>query len=315
MSLPALLEGRLALPAFAAPMFIVSQPDLVIAQCRSGVVGSFPSLNARPSGTLEQWLIRLRQALTEKDAPFAVNLIVHRTNARLEEDLALCVKYQVPIVITSLGANPEVNAAVHSYGGIVFHDIINDEFAHKAVARGADGLVAVAAGAGGHAGTISPFALIQEIREWFAGPLALSGAIANGSAIAAARAMGADLAYIGSAFIATQEANAAETYKRMIVESAAKDIIYSNLFTGVHGNYLIPSLIAAGLDPQALASSEASKMHVMELGADTKAWRDIWGAGQGIGAVKEVVPAATLVARLQAEYKATLAALAQDPWA
>ncbi len=315
MSLPALLEGRLALPAIAAPMFIVSQPELVIAQCRAGVVGSFPSLNARPSGTLEQWLIKLRQELTDKDAPFAVNLIVHRTNARLEEDLALCVKYQVPIVITSLGANPEVNEAVHSYGGIVFHDIINDEFAHKAVARGADGLVAVAAGAGGHAGTISPFALIQEIREWFAGPLALSGAIANGSAIAAARAMGADFAYIGSAFIATQEANAAEAYKQMIVESAAKDIIYSNLFTGVHGNYLIPSLTAAGLDPQALASSEASKMQVMELGADTKAWRDIWGAGQGIGAVKEVVPAEQLIVRLQAEYKAALAALARDPWA
>ncbi len=315
MSLPALLDGRLALPAIAAPMFIISQPELVIAQCRAGVVGSFPSLNARPSGALEQWLIRLRQELTQKDAPFAVNLIVHRTNTRLEEDLALCVKYQVPIVITSLGANPEVNGAVHSYGGIVLHDIINDEFAHKAVSRGADGLVAVAAGAGGHAGTISPFALIQEIRTWFDGLLALSGAIANGRSIAAARALGADLAYIGSAFIATEEANAAEAYKQMVVESAAKDIIYSNLFTGVHGNYLVPSLVAAGLDPAALASSDASKMQIMELGSDTKAWRDIWGAGQGIGAVKQVVPAAKLVARLQEEYKAALAALARDPWA
>jgi nitronate monooxygenase len=314
MSLPALLEGRLALPTIAAPMFIVSQPELVIAQCRAGVVGAFPSLNARPTGVLEQWLVRLRRELNGQDAPFAVNLIVHRTNTRLEEDLALCVKYQVPIVITSLGANPEVNEAVHGYGGIVLHDIINDEFAHKAVARGADGLVAVAAGAGGHAGTISPFALVQEIRAWFDGPLALSGAIANGRAIAAARALGADLAYIGSAFIATEEANAAAAYKQMIVESAAKDIIYSNLFTGVHGNYLTPSLIAAGLDPADLASSDASKMQITELGSDTKAWRDIWGAGQGIGAVKEIVPAAQLIARLQGEYRRALAELATDPW-
>lgn len=315
MSLPAMLEGRLALPAIAAPMFIISQLDLVVAQCKAGMVGSFPSLNARPSGTLEQWLAQLRRELNEQDAPFAVNLIVHRTNARLQEDLALCVKYQVPIVITSLGAIPEVNEAVHGYGGIVFHDIINDEFAHKAIERGADGLVAVAAGAGGHAGTVSPFALVQEIRAWFDGPLALSGAIANGRSIAAARALGADLAYIGSAFIATEEANAADGYKRMIVESAAKDIIYSNLFTGVHGNYLIPSLIAAGLDPSSLASSDASKMQIMELGAGTKAWRDIWGAGQGIGAVKGIVPVSGLIVRLQAEYKVALAELARDPWA
>lgn len=314
MTLHALLEGRLALPAIAAPMFIVSQPEMVAAQCKAGIVGSFPSLNARPSGAFEEWLIKLRQELSEGDAPFAVNLIVHRTNTRLEEDLALCVKYQVPIVITSLGANPDVNAAVHSYGGIVLHDIINNEFAHKAVDRGADGLIAVAAGAGGHAGTISPFALVQEIREWFQGPLALSGAMANGRSIAAARALGADYAYIGSAFIATQEANAAAAYKQMVVESAAKDIVYSNLFTGVHGNYLIPSILKAGLDPNDLAQSDASKMQISELGKDTKAWRDIWGAGQGIGAVKEVVSVQALVARLSGEYKAALAGLANDPW-
>ncbi len=312
MPLPALLEGRLALPAIAAPMFIISQPELVIAQCKAGVVGSFPSLNARPTGVLEEWLTRLRQTLTAQDAPFAVNLIVHKTNPRLQEDLALCVKYQVPIVITSLGAMPEVNEAVHSYGGVVFHDIINDEFARKAVARGADGLVAVAAGAGGHAGTISPFALVQEIRAWFDGPLALSGAIANGRSIAAARALGADLAYIGSAFIATEEAHAAPAYKQMVVESAAKDIIYSNLFTGVHGNYLIPSLIAAGLDPAALGSADPSKMEWSQVLGESKAWRDIWGSGQGIGAVKEVLPTAQLVARLCAEYKATLAELARE---
>lgn len=309
MPLPALLQGRLALPAIGAPMFIISQPELVIAQCKAGVVGAFPSLNARPSGVLEDWLIRLRRELTDQDAPFAVNLIVHKTNPRLQEDLALCVKYQVPVVITSLGANREVNEAVHSYGGFVLHDVINDEFARKAIARGADGLVAVAAGAGGHAGTLSPFALVQEIRAWFDGPLALSGAIANGRSIAAARAMGADLAYIGSAFIATEEAHADPAYKQMVVESAAKDIIYSNLFTGVHGNYLIPSIAAAGLDPAALGEADPSKMEWSQVVNGTKAWRDIWGAGQGIGAVKEVVPTARLVARLRAEYKAALAGL------
>lgn len=310
MPLPNLLERKLTIPVIAAPMFIVSQPDLVIAQCKAGIVGAFPSLNARPSGVFEEWLIRLRRALTDQDAPFAVNLIVHKTNPRLQEDLALCVKYQVPIVITSLGANPEVNEAIHGYGGVVFHDVINDEFAHKAVARGADGLIAVAAGAGGHAGTISPFALVQEIRQWFSGPLALSGAIANGRAIVAARAMGADLAYIGSAFIATAEANAAPAYKQMIVDSTAKDIIYSNVFSGVYGNYLSPSIVAAGLDPATLASADPAKMEWGQLLEGHKAWRDIWGAGQGIGGVKEIVPVATLVARLKAEYQATLQELA-----
>ncbi|MGE4480267.1 NAD(P)H-dependent flavin oxidoreductase [Acidocella sp.] len=309
MPLPTLLEGRLALPAIAAPMFIISRPELVIAQCKAGIVGAFPSLNARPSGVLEDWLTLLRRELSEADAPFAVNLIVHKTNSRLREDLALCVKYQVPIVITSLGANPEVNEAVHAYGGLVFHDVINDEFAHKAIARGADGLVAVAAGAGGHAGTLSPFALMQEIRAWFSGPLALSGAIANGRSIAAARALGADLAYIGSAFIATEEANAAPAYKQMIVECAARDIVYSNLFTGIHGNYLIPSIAAAGLDPAALGDATPTQMEWGQILGGNKAWRDIWGAGQGIGAVTQIQPVARLVARLQAEYKAALAAL------
>lgn len=311
MPLPNEMERKLTIPAIAAPMFIVSQPDLVIAECKAGIVGSFPSLNARAEGVFEEWLTRLRRELTDQDAPFAVNLIVHKTNPRLQEDLALCVKYQVPIVITSLGANPEVNEAVHGYGGFVLHDVINDEFAHKAIARGADGLIAVAAGAGGHAGTYSPFALVQEIRQWFTGTLALSGAIANGRAIAASRALGADLAYIGSAFIATQEAHAAPAYKQMIIESAAKDIIYSNLFTGVYGNYLIPSIVASGLDPASLAHADPAKMEWGQVLQGHKAWRDIWGAGQGIGEVKEVVPVAALVARLKAEYQAALATLAR----
>ncbi|MDH7640125.1 NAD(P)H-dependent flavin oxidoreductase [Sphingomonas oryzagri] len=306
MTMPALLEGRLSIPAIASPMFIISQPELVLAQCRAGVVGSFPSLNARPSGVFEQWLQRLTSELTEKDAPFAVNLIVHRSNPRLEEDLALCVKYRVPMVITSLGAQPAINEAIHSYGGIVFHDIINDMFARKAIEKGADGLIAVAAGAGGHAGTLSPFALVQEIREWFDGPLALSGAIANGGAILAARAMGADLGYIGSAFIATEEANAAEAYKQMIVDSHASDIVYSNLFTGVHGNYLKPSIRNAGMDPDDLPESDPSKMNFAEMTEGKKAWKDIWGCGQGIGAVHGVVPAGELVARLGREYRAAL---------
>jgi nitronate monooxygenase len=315
MSMPALFQGRLSVPVIGAPMFIVSRPELVIAQCKAGVVGSFPSLNARPSGVLEEWLQQLRRELTNADAPFAVNLIVHKTNPRLAEDLELVVKYQVPVVISSLGAQAEVNAAVHSYGGIVFHDIINNEFAHKAIDRGADGLVAVAAGAGGHAGTLSPFALVQEIRQWFTGPLALSGCIANGNAIAAARALGADLAYIGSAFIATAEAHADEAYKQMIVESAAKDIVYTSQFTGVFGNYLLPSIVAAGIDPATLATVGASTMKMMEKvekaeKAEAKAWRDVWGAGQGVGGVKEVVPAARLVERLGGEYRAALARLA-----
>jgi nitronate monooxygenase len=305
MSLPALLNGRLSVPAIASPLFIISNPDLVIAQCRSGVVGSFPSLNARPIAQFEEWLQRLTAELGPNDAPFAVNLIVHKSNDRLGEDLALCVKYRVPIVITSLGAREDVNAAIHSYGGIVFHDVINDRFARKAIEKGADGLVLVAAGAGGHAGTISPFALVQEVRQWFDGPVALSGAIATGDAVLAAQAMGADLAYIGSAFIATDEARADQRYKQMIVDSAASDIVYSSLFTGVHGNYLRPSVLAAGLDPDKLPESDPSAMNFGSGGnTDAKAWKDIWGCGQGIGAVREVVPAAQLVVRLKREYDA-----------
>ena len=301
MTLPKLLEDRLSLPLIASPMFIVSRPALVIAQCRAGIVGSFPSLNARPSGVFEEWLQLLRRELTEDDAPFAVNLIVHKTNARLEEDLALCVKYRVPIVITSLGARADVNDAVHSYGGLVFHDVINNMFARKAIQKGADGLIAVAAGAGGHAGTLSPFALVEEIRAWFDGPLILSGAIATGRAIAAARMMGADLAYIGSAFIATEEANADPKYKQMIVDSSAADIVYSDHFTGVHGNYLRPSITAAGLDPDKLAS--AAGMDIAAMAEDEKkAWRDIWGAGQGIGAIEKIQPAASFIEQLKAQY-------------
>ncbi|MEK9777312.1 MAG: nitronate monooxygenase family protein, partial [Quisquiliibacterium sp.] len=299
MSLPAILRERLRLPAVAAPLFIISNPDLVIAQCKAGVVGSFPALNARPAEMLEQWLQRIIAEIAEHDrthpgtpcAPFAVNQIVHKSNDRLEHDLALCVKYKVPIVITSLGARTDVNDAIHSYGGIVLHDIINDRFARKAIEKGADGLVAVAAGAGGHAGMHSPIALIQEIREWFDGPLLLSGAIASGRGILAAQAMGADLAYIGSAFIATQEANADERYKQMIVASGAQDIIYTNLFTGVHGNYLKPSVVQAGLDPDNLPQSDASKMNFGSKREKPKAWKEIWGCGQGIGAVKSVVGA------------------------
>ncbi|PJG49227.1 nitronate monooxygenase [Sphingobium sp. LB126] len=307
MSLPKFLEGRLSLPLIGSPMFIVSQPALVIAQCRAGIVGSFPSLNARPSGMFEQWLQHLNEALTDRDAPFAVNLIVHRTNNRLEEDLALCVKYRVPIVITSLGAREDVNEAVHSYGGIVLHDVINNVFARKAIEKGADGLIAVAAGAGGHAGTLSPFALVEEIRAWFDGPLALSGAIATGRSIAAARMMGADFAYMGSSFIATEEANAEAAYKRMIVDSGAGDIVYSDVFTGVLGNYLRPSITAAGFDPDKLP--KASDMDFADLsGGEKKAWRDVWGAGQGIGAIRKVQPAAAFIAQLKAEYQAAVAA-------
>ncbi|WP_230292762.1 nitronate monooxygenase family protein [Croceicoccus sp. Ery5] len=298
MSLPDWLKNRLQLPAIAAPMFIVSQPELVLAQCRSGIVGSFPSLNARPDGVFEEWLQRLNSELTDDDAPFAVNLIVHRSNPRLETDLALCVKYKVPVVICSLGAREEVNAAIHSYGGLVLHDITTNAYAKKAIEKGADGLIAVAAGAGGHAGTISPFALVSEIREWFDGPLALSGAIANGQSILAAQAMGADVGYIGSAFIATEEAVAVPEYKQMIVDSAAGDIVYSNLFTGVHGNYLRGSIERAGMDPDNLATSDPS---AMDFGG-SKAWKDIWGSGQGIGAVDAVVPAAERIARFKREY-------------
>ncbi len=306
--LPAVLQ-QLKFPAIASPLFIISNPKLVIAQCKAGVVGSMPSLNARPAEQLEEWLIEITKSLAAHNrahpdrpaAPFAINQIVHKSNDRLEHDMAMCVKYKVPIIITSLGAREDVNAAAHSYGGIVLHDIINNKFAKKAIEKGADGLVAVAAGAGGHAGVKSPFALIQEIREWFDGPIALSGAIANGGAILAAQAMGADFAYIGSAFIATEEARAAEEYKQAIVEASSDDIVYSNLFTGVHGNYLAPSIRNAGLDPENLPESDASKMN---FGGDAKkAWKDIWGCGQGIGAVKAVLPTADLVARLQREYE------------
>jgi nitronate monooxygenase len=309
MALPPILADRLALPLIGSPLFIISNPDLVIAQCKAGIVGSFPALNARPAEVLEQWLIRITTELDAYNrehpdtpaAPFAVNQIVHGSNDRLQHDLALCVKYRVPIVITSLGARPEVNDAVHSYGGITLHDVINNRFAKKAIEKGADGLIAVAAGAGGHAGTLSPFALVQEIREWFDGPLALSGAMGTGQAILAAQAMGADLAYMGTAFIATREANASDAYKQMIVDSSADDIVYSNLFTGVHGNYLKPSIAAAGLDPDNLPQSDPSKMNFGS--GSVKAWKDIWGAGQSVSAVHEVLPAAELVARLKREYE------------
>lgn len=315
MSLSSVLQG-LALPAIAAPMFIVSTPDLVIAQCKAGIVGSFPALNARPAEALDDWLVQIKDALAAHDAqhpdrpaaPFAVNQIVHRSNARLQHDLDICVKHRVPIMITSLGARADVYQAAHSYGGIVLHDVITDGFARKAIDKGADGLVAVAAGAGGHAGTISPFALVQEIRAWFEGPLALSGAIATGGAILAAQAMGADLAYIGSAFIATEEANAAAAYKQAIVDGAAADIVYTDAITGVHGNYLKASLLAAGLDPDALPGSDPSSMDFSA--GKPKAWKDIWGSGQGIGAIRQVVPAAELVARLAREYRAARARLA-----
>lgn len=319
MALPPILADRLRLPVVGAPLFIISNPDLVIAQCKAGVVGSFPSLNARPVEELERWLERITSELAAWDeahpeqpsAPFAVNLIVHGSNNRLQEDLELCVKYKAPIVITSLGAKEFVNEAIHSYGGIVLHDVINNRFAKKAIEKGADGLIAVAAGAGGHAGTISPFALIQEIREWFDGPLLLSGSIANGGAVLAAQAMGADLAYVGSAFIATDEANANEAYKQAIVAYDSSEIVYSSLFTGVNGNYLKPSIRDAGLDPDNLPEGDPSKMDFGSGGnTDAKAWKDIWGCGQGIGAVKSVGPAADLVARLTREYEAAKARVA-----
>ncbi|MBV7257142.1 nitronate monooxygenase [Pacificimonas sp. WHA3] len=305
MTLPAVLEGRLKLPVIGSPLFIISNPDLVIAQCKAGIVGSFPSLNARPIAQFEEWLQRLNAELTEDDAPYAVNLIVHKSNDRLMADLDLCVKYKVPLIITSLGARTDVNEAIHSYGGIVMHDVINDRFARKAIEKGADGLIPVAAGAGGHAGTLSPFALIQEIRQWFDGPVALSGSIATGDAVLAAQAMGADLGYIGSAFIATKEANADERYKQMIVDSKADDILYSNLFTGVHGNYLAPSVKNAGMDIDNLPESDPSAMNFGSGGnQDKKAWKDIWGCGQGIGAIDDILPAGELVAKLIRQYEA-----------
>ncbi len=307
---------RVTFPVIGAPLFIISNPKLVIAQCKAGIVGSMPALNARPASQLDEWLAEITEALAAHDrdhpdqpaAPFAINQIVHKSNDRLEHDLGLCAKYKVPIVITSLGAREDVNQAVHSWGGVVMHDIINNFFAHKAIEKGADGLIAVAAGAGGHAGVKSPFALIQEIRQWFDGPLALSGSIATGGAVLAAQAMGADFAYIGSAFIATDEARASAEYKQCVVDSNSDDIVYSSLFTGVHGNYLKPSIRAAGLDPDNLPESDPSKMN---FGGDArKAWKDIWGCGQGIGVVDAVVPAAERVARLKQEYAAARARLA-----
>jgi nitronate monooxygenase len=312
MPLPGALARPLSVPVIASPLFIISTPKLVLAQCKAGVIGSFPALNARPISQLDEWLAEVTEELAAYDrghpnapsAPFAVNQIVHKSNDRWPQDMELCVKYKVPIVITSLGAREDLNAAVHSYGGVTLHDIINNRFAHKAIEKGADGLIAVAAGAGGHAGVTSPFALIEEIREWFDGPLALSGAIASGRAVLAAEAAGADFGYVGSAFIATEEANAPQGYKDMIVGAGADDIVYSNLFTGVHGNYLRPSIVAAGLDPDNLPESDPSKMNFGSGGnTKAKAWKDIWGSGQGIGLVKGVVPAGELVARLVREYR------------
>ena len=316
MPLPDVLR-HLPLPIVGAPLFIISNPKLVIAQCQAGVVGSMPALNARPASQLDEWLAEITETLAAYDkahpeakaAPFAINQIVHKSNDRLEHDMAVCAKYKVPIVISSLGARTDINDAVHAWGGVVMHDIINNFFARKAIEKGADGLIAVAAGAGGHAGVKSPFALIQEIREWFDGPLALSGAIAGGGAVLAAQACGADLAYIGSAFIATDEARASEAYKQAIVDGTSDDIVYSSLFTGVHGNYLKPSIRAAGLDPDHLPESDPSKMN-FGGGAAAKAWKDIWGCGQGIGAVHGVVPVAEFVARLAREYDAARRRLA-----
>ena len=317
MSLPEILKSKLRIPVVGAPLFIISHPALVLAQCKAGIVGSFPALNARPEAQLDEWLAEITEGLRNHDeknpdlpaAPFAVNQIVHRSNKRLEHDLMMCVKYKVPIVISSLGAVPEVNEAIHSYGGIVLHDIINNRHANSAIRKGADGLIAVATGAGGHAGPLSPFALVQEIREWFDGPLLLSGAIATGRAILAAQAMGADLAYIGSPFIATTEARAVDEYKQMIVDSASSDIVYSNYFTGIHGNYLKPSIAKAGMDPDRLPEADPSKMDFEAATTGAKAWKDIWGCGQGIGAIKQIAPTGDLVARLEREYHAAKTAL------
>ena len=313
MTLPSILnKNNFSVPVIGAPLFIISNPDLVIEQCKAGVLGSFPALNARPKELLDDWLAQITEELESYKlknpsvpvAPYAVNQIVHKSNARLDNDLEMCVKYKVPVIITSLGARPELNEAIHSYGGIVLHDVINNRFAHKAIEKGADGLVAVAAGAGGHAGVTSPFALIQEIREWFKGPLALSGSIATGSAVLAAQAAGADFGYIGSAFIATKEANANDGYKNAITKYAADDIVYTNLITGVHGNYLKPSLANAGFDPDNLPTSDPSKMDFGPEGMEKKkAWKDIWGCGQGISAIKDVLSTAGLVDRLKNEYE------------
>lgn len=311
MSLPPIF-GHLRLPLIGSPLFIVSGPELVIAQCKAGIVGSFPSLNARPISQLDEWLHQITEELAAHNrdnpdrpaAPYAVNQIVHKSNNRLEEDIAICAKWQVPLIITSLGAREELNQAVHGWGGITLHDVIDDRFARKAIEKGADGLIPVAAGAGGHAGVTSPFALMREIREWFEGPVALSGSIGHGASILGAQAMGADLAYMGSAFIATKEANAVPGYKQGIVDGKASDIVYSNLFTGVHGNYLAPSIRAAGMDPDNLPDGDISTMNFGSGGnTEAKAWKDIWGSGQGIGAVKQVLTVAEMVDRLEAEYR------------
>jgi nitronate monooxygenase len=317
MALPTIFDN-LRLPLIGSPLFLVSGPELVIAQCKAGVVGSFPSLNARPISQLDEWLHQITEELAAHNrenpdrpaAPYAVNQIVHKSNNRLEEDVAMCGKWQVPLIITSLGAREELNTAVHSWGGITLHDVINDRFARKAIEKGADGLIPVAAGAGGHAGVTSPFALIREIREWFDGPVALSGSIGHGASILGAQAMGADLGYMGSAFIATKEANAVQGYKQGIVDGKASDIVYSDLFTGVHGNYLAPSIRAAGMDPDNLAKGDISTMNFGSGGnTEAKAWKDIWGSGQGIGAVKEVLSVAEFVDQLETEYRAAKASL------
>ena len=318
MALPSILTDNLRLPVIASPLFIISHPTLTLAQCKAGIVGSFPALNARPEAQLDEWLAMITEELASHNArnperpaaPFAVNQIVHTSNKRLEHDLMLCVKYKVPIVISSLGAVPEVNAAVHSYGGIVLHDVINNRHANSAIRKGADGLIAVATGAGGHAGTLSPFALINEIREWFDGPLLLAGAIGTGGGILAAQAMGADMAYIGSPFIATEEARADAAYKQMIVDSQASDIVYSNYFTGIPGNYLKPSIRAAGLDPDDLPQADPSKMDFEKAASGPKAGKEIWGCGQGIAAVKEIAPVAAVVDRLEREYRQARSRLA-----
>lgn len=316
--LPPVLKDNLRLPVVASPLFIISHPQLTLAQCKAGVIGAFPALNARPESQLDEWLAELTEELAAHNAanpqrpaaPFAVNQIVHTSNKRLEHDLMLCVKYKVPVVISSLGAVPEVNAAIHSYGGIVLHDIINNRHAQSAIRKGADGLIAVASGAGGHAGTLSPFALVQEIRSWFDGPLLLAGAIATGGGILAAQAMGADMAYIGTPFIATDEARATDAYKQALVEARAGDIVYSNYFTGIHGNYLKSSITAAGLDPDNLPLADPSKMDFGAAVTGAKAWKDIWGAGQGVGSIDHVGPVSALVDRLEAEYRQARHALA-----
>lgn len=317
MSIPASLNHNLTLPVICAPMFIVSNPDLVIAQCKSGLIGSFPALNARPQAVLDDWLGRIKRELAAdpKAAPFAVNQIIHPSNLRLEDDMALCVKHEVPLIITSLSAPTQIVPHVHAYGGKVFHDVISVRHAEKALEAGVDGLILVCAGAGGHAGMLSPFALVGEIRKFYDGPIALSGAITNGSAILSAQAMGADFAYIGTRFIATTEANAIEGYKQAIVDSAAKDVVYTPYFTGVHGNYLKKSIVAAGLDPDDLPVKDKTSMDFgAAANAGAKAWKDIWGAGQGVGTIDEVMPTAELVARLQQEYRSAKAALCSNPF-